>query len=216
MQNQNASASENRLLPASSLVVTAPLGGLPLSQSDSSVILARQMKQYGTMTFQKLTNNPKKETMKMVIGFDKDLFIKKCNPASPTYDCTIDFNILADELFQKNEVWAARDGVLLEAVNEVAKHHGFSIKKEKEFIRCNRFGESQASRNFASGPLACNCTFMIQLKALSRHAKKGAEPKEKWRYTNTWNAPVMIIDKCCEHAGGCTPSKLNRLDGMQR
>jgi len=220
MDNQSSTASENQL-PASS-VVDAPLDGLPQSL-DSSVILARQVKQYGTITFQKLTNNPKKESMEMVIGFDKELFIQKCNPASPNYDCTIDFNILADELFQKKEVWAARDGVLWEAVNEVAKYHGFSIKKEKEFIRCNRFGESQSSRNFASGPLACNCTFMIQLKALSRQAKlmmsapkKGAEPKEKWRYTNTWTAPVMIIDKCCEHAGGCTPSKLNRLDGMQR
>ena len=214
-----------RQVPSSSSVVIAavPLVGLPLSQSDTSVVLARQVKQYGTMTFQKLTNNPKTESMKMVIGFDKHLFIQKCNPSSLTYDCTIDFNILADELFQKNEVWAARDGVLLDAVNEVAKYHGFSIKKEKTFIRCNRFGESQSYRNFASGPLACNCTFMIQLKALSKQAKltmcalnKGAAPTEKWRYTNTWNAPVMIIDKCCEHAGGCTPSKLNRLDGMQR
>jgi len=161
----------------------------------------------------------------MVIGFDKDLFIQKCNPSSSTYDCTIDFNILADELFQKNKVWwASRDGVLSEAVNEVAKYHGFSTKKEKEFIRCNRFGETQSSRNFASGPLACNCTFMIQLKALSKIAKlmmsaprTGAEPKPKWRYTNTWTAPVMIIGKCCEHSGGCTPSELNRLvDGMQR
>lgn len=98
--------------------------------NDPSVALAAQVKQYGTVTFQAKSNQTETVSLQLVVvGFDKELFFRKCHPSSKAYDPNIDFNLVANELFKKDETWAARDGVLEEAVNELAKYHGFATKK---------------------------------------------------------------------------------------
>ena len=55
-----------------------------------AIILASQVKTCGKFTFQKvLTNNTDTLRMEMVAGFNTMLFISKCNPSSPSYDCTM-------------------------------------------------------------------------------------------------------------------------------
>lgn len=204
--------------------------------NDPSVALAAQVMQYVTVTYQAKSNQTETVSLqRVVVGFDKELFFRKCHPSSEAYDPNIDFNLVAHELFKKDETWASRDGVLEEAVNELAKYHaGFTTKKVQEYVRCNRFGDSgsETSRNFASGSLASGCTFFLKLKALSKNAKlklttvankqssasqtEAVATKERWQYQNIWTGPITIIDKCCVHGGLCEPSKQNRIHVMQR
>ena len=78
----------------------------------------------------------------MIVGFDLKAFNKKCHPASQGHDSTIDFDIVANELFKVHEVWDSRDTRLLCTLNELSNLHGYHIKVQDRGIYCNRAGKS--------------------------------------------------------------------------
>lgn len=101
----------------------------------------------------------------MVLAFDSHLFRQKCNPSSPDYDASINFNTFANELFILNEVWAKRDGLVNVALNEFAEMHGFVINKEKSLLRCNQFAKPKPDRELSKGSLAAGCEFHVKVRA---------------------------------------------------
>ena len=108
--------------------------------------------------------------------------MKYCNKASPDYDSNfVDFNEIARELFQTEEVWVSRN-LLIEAMELLSKYHGFTICIEKETVMCNRKGENKTSRAYVNGALKAGCTFHFKLASLE--TEKYLPPNlllKKWR-----------------------------------
>jgi len=182
-----------------------------------SLHLAKSLKEYAIKAYYPTSNNRnKKVTSLMVVGFNSTLFYNKCHPASAGYDPSIDFDILADELFKVGDKWSSRDGTLMEAMDDLEKVHGFHVRKEKELIVCNRLGKADTERSYVGGDLKAQCTFKLKLKALSKLAYKANPLSTRWSYTNIWTEPIEIVEACCRHGGQCRPSRLNRVMATQR
>jgi hypothetical protein len=159
----------------------------------------------------------KQRTGPVIIGFDSERFVKYCDKASPYYDssCT-DFDDIARELFQAEEVWVSRD-LIVKAMKVLAKYHGFTICIEKETIMCNRNGKNKTSRAYVNGALKSGCTFHFKLASLE--TDKYLPPNStlnKWRYKKRWDRPTQIISGCAEHGEQCTPNRSNRITTCQR
>lgn len=76
----------------------------PDSAVDPSVYLAVQVKSYGNISFPpKAYKQESVVTREVVVAYDSNLFIQKCNPASKEYDATIQLDVYADELFKDGE-----------------------------------------------------------------------------------------------------------------
>lgn len=91
------------------LAVTVAAGA-PLS--DPSILLARHVKSYGSVTYRPLSTGTKilqTSQVVVVVAYDSQLVRRKCNPSSSEYDESINLNTYADELFGQNEIWAKRD-----------------------------------------------------------------------------------------------------------
>ena len=187
----------------------------PDSAVDPSVYLAVQVKSYGNISFPpKAYKQESVVTREVVVAYDSNLFIQKCNPASKEYDATIQLDVYADELFKDGEAWAKRDGLLDTALEDIARVQGFAVTKQATLIHCNRRGAAETKRDFIAGPLAAGCNFHVKFKALSKD--RSARPNNGWQYLNLWDAPIEIVSKCCVHSGGCEPGHTNRVVAMQR
>ena len=127
-----------------------------------STSFAKSLKTYGTISY-----GEKNENRLMVVGFDKELFIRTCSTASDDYDETkCNYDDIMTELFKVGETWISRELVDL-AVTLVSEKHGWLSTKKQCFIRCNRFGKNDnESRDFANGSLQSGCTLQIAIKAL--------------------------------------------------
>ena len=158
-------------------------------------------------------------TENVVVSFDTGLFNRKCNPSSTEYDSTWNLTLLASEIYKLGDTWASRD-ILESALKAQAGCEGWTVKKEKDWIGCNRYGEPVASRHFASGALQANCTLKLSLEALVSTRKLNAN--QKFKYSKNWSAPVKLVDKgnpknfCTCHGGNCRPSQQNRIATQKR
>ena len=179
-----------------------------------SVALAQALKVYGDREYKPLSARLPVVAW-MVVGFDKDLFVKQCNPASDEYDASVDFDLLAAELFKEEEIWVSRD-LLMAAMQQLAMLHGFQVKCEKESIMCNRSGEAKSSRNYHGGVLQAECPFEVKMKCLERERYLPTPTATRYEYRDQWSRPVKIKVANCAHGGRCTPSRQNRIMTVQR
>ena len=142
----------------SSSTDNTPMASVP----SPSTSFAGSLKTYGTISF-----GEKNESRLVVVGFNKELFIRTCSTASDDYDETkCNYDDIMTELFKVGETWISRALVDL-ALTLVSEKHGWHSKKKQCFIRCNRFGTNDnESRDFANGSLQNGCTLQIALKAL--------------------------------------------------
>ena len=182
-----------------------------------STSFAKSLKTYGTISY-----GEKNERRLMVVGFDKELFIRTCSTASDDYDETkCNYDDIMTELFKVGETWISRELVDL-AVTLVSEKHGWLSTKKQCFIRCNRFGKNDnESRDFANGSLQSGCTLQIAIKALvtTRYLPEGQKDKDKkkWSYRHHWDQPVEIKEgTCTTHGGNCQPGRQNRVAVMSR
>ena len=180
-------------------------------QIHSSTAFAQSLKTYGNITYYPSVGRKETITAVAVVKFNTKSFQDKCNPASVNYDPSIVFDLVATELFKIGEIWSSRDGLLLPAIEELAKLHGFNITKVKTSICCNRMGKIKWKRNYIGGELAAECPFAVKVKALSKSAYKVLPTSIKWNYRYNWTLPVEIMSACCEHGENCVPGGQNRL-----
>jgi hypothetical protein len=158
-----------------------------------------------------------KQTGLLVVGLDSSRFIQYCDKASPDYNPNYcNYNEISRHLFQADEVWISRE-LLLKAMDLVAKYHGFTIRLDKEYIKCYRQGTDKTKRAYVNGPLNAGCTFQFKLVSLETERYMPADStKKKWRYKKRWDRPIKIIDGCCTHGSACQPSKQNRVNTSQQ
>ena len=96
-----------------------------------SVAFAETLKETDVRIF---GNDNLEQTSMLIVGFDSAHFIQFCDKASPDYNpIYCDYDEISRELFQAEEVWISRD-LLLEAMELVAKYHGFTVPLDKEYI----------------------------------------------------------------------------------
>ena len=86
--------------------------------------------------------------------------------------------------YPPNEWWANRN-MLVNAVKDFGNVYGFKANSPKQCIRCSREGATTTKRNYISGSLRCECTFILYLK--SKHTmtilRQGGKKKgEKIRF----------------------------------
>ena len=87
----------------------------------------------------------------LIVGFDSARFIQFYDKASPDYNHSYcDSDEILKELFQAREVWISHD-LLLEAMELVAKYHDFTIRLDKEYIKCNRQGTTKTKCAYLNG-----------------------------------------------------------------
>jgi hypothetical protein len=131
----------------------------PDNTIDSSVSLAIQVKTYGQCAYHPKAYKEQVITRTGVVTeYNSALFLRKCNPASSEYDNTISLDVYAHELFKDKEVWAKRDGLLDDALEDlVARVRGFVITKDSTSIYCNRRGTMDTTRNYVGGHLGVGC-----------------------------------------------------------
>ena len=155
----------------------------------------------------------KQSTENVVCGFDENLLLQTCNPASPEYDASLDLNMLSDHLFLQNETWSNR-ALLKHAVDAIASVHGWQPRIKGKTIRCNRFGEDKTKRNYTNGSLHQDCTFCLTLKPTYNKVDNPNGGKALCK--EDWSKPVLIKEACCKHGGLCTPGRENRVIVVQR
>ncbi len=162
-------------------------------------------------------NGTLKQTGVLVVEFDSSRFIQYCDKASPDYNPDYcDYEEISRHLFQSDEVWISRE-LLIKAMDLLAKYHGFTIRLDKEYIKCNRQGTDKTKRAYVNGPLHAGCTFQFKIASLETERYMPADsPKLKWRYKKRWDRPIKIIDGCCTHGSACQPGKQNRVNTSQR
>ena len=166
----------------------------PAPAVDPSVSFAQSLKSYGEKEFKTNPNKPAtRTTCRMVVAFDSARFHKMCHPASPSLDPSLNFDVIASELFKVGETWSSRDGILYTALDELGKLHGFFPRKQKDHICCNRHGQSRTQRNYMGGELNADCTFKVKLKALCKNSYKATPESKKFSYTELWTEPVRIV-----------------------
>ena len=103
----------------------------------------------------------KKQTRRAVVHFDDAKFIAKCKPSSPDYDVELcNYEEITSELFAVGEVWSSRD-LVHSTLRLISDMHGWTVKMEKNYLSCNRFGHPTASRQYTHGDLHCGCTFRL-------------------------------------------------------
>ena len=115
------------------------------------------------------------------IGFDFKSLVTTCSKASDNYDEDLcNFDKLLAEIFKVGEKWLSRH-LVEDVVTKIAERHGWHPIKKKRSIQCNRYGEKNVAREYASGGLKKNCTLKIELKPLVniRYTAKSQETKEK-------------------------------------
>jgi hypothetical protein len=162
-------------------------------------------------------NGTLRQTGILVVEFDSSRFIQYCDKASPDYNPNYcDYEEISRHLFQADEVWISRE-LLIKAMDLVAKYHGFTIRLDKEYIKCNRQGTDKTKRAYVNGPLNSGCTFQFKIASLETERYMPADStKQKWRYKKRWDRPIKIIEGCCTHGSACQPSKQNRVNTSQR
>jgi hypothetical protein len=184
-------------------------GGRSSTSSSSSAIFGKSLKKYTPIQLKNETHS------NMITSFNFELFSMTCNKDSPSYDPEVcDYDAIAKELFQVNEVWVSKD--LIESVIQlIAQHHGWSAIKKKNSIICNRVGDDTSTRNYDKGSLKANCTFIVKLSCLDSipYVPEGSTKKS---YKKPSNAPHKIIEAVCEHGGSCKPGRMNRVVTLQR
>ena len=95
----------------------------------------------------------KKQTRRAVVHFDDAKFIAKCKPSSPDYDVELcNYEEITSELFAVGEVWSSRD-LVHSTLRLISDMHGWTVKMEKNYLSCNRFGHPTASRQYTQGDL---------------------------------------------------------------
>jgi hypothetical protein len=95
---------------------------------------AETLKEIEVITYGHIKNQ---QTGPVVTGFDSSRFMQFCDKASPNYEPTYcNYDELASELFQFDEVWISRD-LLLKAMEIIANYHGFTVCCEKESRKSN-------------------------------------------------------------------------------
>ena len=177
---------------------------------------AMTLKEIKVITYCRIKNQ---QTGPVVTGFDSSRFMQFCDKASPNYEPTYcNYDELASELFQFDEVWISRD-LLLKAMEMLANYHGFTVCCEKESIKCNREGSDKSTRDYLNGPLKSGCTFHFKLSSLETEKylpPSSDDKKKRWRYKNRWDPPIKIISGCAQHGTSCHPSRLNQVTTSQR
>jgi hypothetical protein len=99
----------------------------------------------------------------------------------------------------------------------VAKYHGFTIRLDKEYIKCNRQGTDKTKRACLNGPLSAGCTFKFKLASLETERYMPEDfTKKKWRDRKRWDGPIKIIEGCGTHGSACQPNKQNSVNTSQR
>ena len=111
-------------------------------------------------------NGTLRQTGILVVEFDSSRFIQYCDKASPDYNPNYcDYEEISRHLFQADGVWISRE-LLIKAMDLVAKYHGFTIRLDKEYIKCNRQGTDKTKRAYVNGPLNSGCTFQFKIASL--------------------------------------------------
>ena len=106
-----------------------------IMDSGPSRAFAETLKTFADVPFG--VNNELREA---VVVFNADLFIAKCTPSSPTFNESLNmFDEMASVLFVVDETWANRELLYL-AVKTLADRQGWTPKKTKKYINCNRYG----------------------------------------------------------------------------
>lgn len=173
-------------------------------------------------SFEVISNIGKKKlTLNVIVAFDTDLFIATCSPASPTYKPHLcnNYDELSGLIFKEGEVWKDRK-MVDDVITLVAKRQGWTPKKDKKTIKCNRSGESKTVRNFTQGKLQSGCTWLVKLTPLVSNSvvlvgKTSGLPKTQ--YNPLWDEPVAIAEgTCTTHGGLCTPGHQNKVATSQR
>ena len=179
-----------------------------------STLFARGLKTYETRSF--VGSDGTTSSARMVVGFDEEKFKATCLRSSPDYNSLLcNFDAIAKELVKVGEIWENRD-LLDGAMKRLATLHGWTQRKEKKSIKCNRYGETDTSRNYVGGELKVGCTFKVDLAALIKQRYKAKEESTKWVYRDIWSGPVEIKKANCNHGGACTPGKQNLIATSQR
>jgi hypothetical protein len=128
-----------------------------------SAVFPETLKETDVRTF---GNGNLEQTSMLIVGFDSAGYIQFCDKVSPDYNPSYcDYGEISRELFQAEEVWISCD-LLLEAMELVAKYHVFTIRLDKEYIKCNRQGTDKTKRACLNGPLSAGCTFKFKLASL--------------------------------------------------
>ena len=185
---------------------------------------ARSLKTYDDVTF---GEDKKKQTRLAVVNFDEGRFIASCSPSSPTYNADLcNYDEITSELFTTGEVWVSRD-LVHKALTLIADMHGWTVKMQKEYIVCNRYGKPNEGRKFVHGDLRAGCTLRLVLKALVKVSYipgssqnrliDGVLKKSTLSYRNQWDKPVEISKgTCTTHGGQCHPGRQNKVATAKR
>jgi len=173
-------------------------------------------------SFEVITNIGKKKlTRNVIVAFNTNLFIATCSPASPMYKPHLcnNYDELSGLIFKEGEVWKDRK-LVDDVISLIAKRQGWTPKKDKKTIKCNRCGEPTTVRNYTQGNLQCGCTWIVNLTPLVSNSvvlisKTSGLPKTQ--YYAQWDEPVAIAkDTCTTHGGLCQPGPQNKVATSQR
>ena len=100
----------------------------------ASIAFGSSLKTFGRITYRPFADRDETTEARMVVDFNSSLFHQKCNVASPEYDESINLDVVAQELFKVSEIWSSRDTLLLPALDDLSKIHGFHLTKVKTSI----------------------------------------------------------------------------------
>jgi len=126
---------------------------LPLSPE---YLLSQEIKEYEELDDGNTITN-------IVVSFNSNLLYSRYKPSSPTYDASIDIDVLCTEIFCVDEWWNTRDDLVC-ALKLFGDLKGFYPTLKNGAIRCNRFGDKEYIRNFMGGDFNVNAHFSSTLK----------------------------------------------------
>ncbi|KAL7485551.1 hypothetical protein ACHAW6_011146 [Cyclotella cf. meneghiniana] len=157
-----------------------------------------------------------------IVGFDEKALLEKCcrtlppdddDAASlrpnPEFDQRLDMDLMAKELFKRDDVWISRD-MLYHALSCFGAVFGFKVVKTRNMLCCKRYGSDNGNRNWSQGPWKVECPFSISLKALHTERRLTENPKDPEKNLGPkcrpiWEREVLIKEANCIHGGGCRP-----------
>ena len=160
------------------------------AESCPSKLFARSLKTYGSISFQSMAHMDKfTKIQDAVIAFDVQfLYLQRCSVGSPQFDNNLCLDLVADEVFIGGEVWGNRD-LTCSALKAQLDCQGFTIKTEKGWMGCNRYGKPSSQRVYVTGTLQANCTLRLSMNSLKKE-RVSNELNTKWNYRDDWKGPI--------------------------
>lgn len=135
------------------------------------------------------------QTGPVVASFNSAKFIKFCDKASSDYDpkyCEY-FDFFDNlGLLQVGKVWCSCD-LLVQAMELLAKYHGFTIWQQKKSPVCNQSMDMMTCEH-SHRPLKSGCSFHFKLSSLEteQYMPQGSTI-HKWHYKKRWTRMYLAV-----------------------